>query len=134
MSSSPAPRGLRVDASALKGARVLVVEDAWHVAEAMKLALEGVEIDVIGPAATVAEATRLIGSQRPDLALVDVNLKQEMACGLIDDLHERGIPLIIVSGYAVPPVAMEKAAAFVQKPFSGRELMVAISRVIAPRD
>jgi DNA-binding NtrC family response regulator len=112
---------------------VLVVEDAWHVAEAMKLALEGVEIDVIGPAATVAEATRLIDSQRPDLALVDVNLKQEMACGLIDDLHERGIPLIIVSGYAVPPVAMEKAAAFVQKPFSGRELMVAISRVIARR-
>jgi DNA-binding NtrC family response regulator len=133
MSSSPEPRGLRPDTSALKGARVLVVEDAWHVAEAMKLVLEGVEIDVIGPAATVAEATRLISSQRPDLALVDVNLKQEMACALIDDLHERGIPIIIVSGYAVPPVAMEKAAAFVQKPFSGRELMLAISRVIAQR-
>ncbi len=128
--SSPDPRGSRPDTSALKGARVLVVEDAWHVAEAMKLVLEGVEIRVVGPAANVADALRLITSQQLDLALVDINLKQETASGIIDDLHERGIPFIVVSGYAVPPVAMQKAAAFVQKPFSAKELMVAISRVI----
>jgi DNA-binding NtrC family response regulator len=128
--SSHEPRGLKPDMSALKGARVLVVEDAWHVAEAMKLLLQQIGISVIGPAANVADAMRLITSQELDLALVDINLKQETACGVIDDLHARGIPLIIVSGYAVPPVSMEKAAAFVQKPFSARELMTAISRVI----
>ena len=128
--SSPDPCGSRPDTSALKGARVLVVEDAWHVAEAMKLVLEGVEIRVVGPAANVADALRLITSQQLDLALVDINLKQETASGIIDDLHARGIPFIVVSGYAVPPVAMQKAAAFVQKPFSAKELMVAISRVI----
>src|SRR5262245_897623 len=121
--SSHEPRGLKPDMSALKGARVLVVEDAWHVAEAMKLLLQQIGISVIGPAANVADAMRLITSQELDLALVDINLKQETACGVIDDLHARGIPLIIVSGYAVPPVSMEKAAAFVQKPFSARELM-----------
>jgi DNA-binding NtrC family response regulator len=128
--SSPEPRGLKPDMSALQGARVLVVEDAWHVAEAMKLVLQQVGISVIGPAANVPDATRLITSHELDLALVDINLKQETAVGVIDELHARGIPLIIVSGYAVPPVSMEKAAAFVQKPFSARELMVAISRVI----
>jgi DNA-binding NtrC family response regulator len=128
--SSPDPRGSRPDTAALKGARVLVVEDAWHVAEAMKLVLEGVEIRVVGPAANVSDALRLITSQQLDLALVDINLKQETASGIIDGLYERGIPFIVVSGYAVPPVAMEKAAAFVQKPFSAKELMVAISRVI----
>jgi FixJ family two-component response regulator len=53
--------------------------------------------------------------------------------GLIDHLHELRIPVIIASGYAVPPVSMEKAAEFVQKPFSGKELMLAISRVIERR-
>jgi DNA-binding NtrC family response regulator len=128
--SSHEPRGPKPDTSDLKGARVLVVEDAWHVAEAMKLVLQQIGISVVGPAANVADAMRLIMSHELDLALVDINLKQETACGVIDHLHARGTPLIIVSGYAVPPVSMEKAAAFVQKPFSARELTMAISRII----
>jgi DNA-binding NtrC family response regulator len=128
--SSHEPRGLKPDASVLQGARVLVVEDAWHVAEAMKLVLQQVGISVLGPAANAADAMRLITSHELDLALVDINLKKETACDVIDELHARGTPVIIVSGYAVPPVSMEKAAAFVQKPFSARELMMAISRII----
>jgi DNA-binding response OmpR family regulator len=130
MSSSQEPDKSGMDTSILKGAHVLVVEDAWHVAEAMRSALERVEIHVIGPTATIAEARRLVAAQKPELALVDVNLKQETACDLIDELHEQGVPVIVVSGYAVPPVAMEKAAAFVQKPFSGRELMEAMCAIV----
>ena len=89
-----------LDVSALTGVRVLVVEDAWHVAKAMKGALEQLGMHVIGPTATTAEARRLTAAEKPRLALVDVNLKKEMACDLIDELHGQGIPVVVVSGYA----------------------------------
>jgi two-component system, response regulator PdtaR len=124
--SLPSKRHADHDHSSLKGIRVLVVEDAWHVAKALKSALEQVGMDVSGPAATTAEARRLIGEQLPCLAVVDVNLKREMACGLIDELHDQGVAVVVVSGYASPPVAAEKVAAILQKPFSGSELLVAL--------
>jgi DNA-binding response OmpR family regulator len=124
--SLPSKRHVDHDHSSLKGVRVLVVEDAWHVAKALKSALEQVGMDVSGPAATTADARRLIGERLPRLAVVDVNLKREMACSLIDELHDQGVAVVVVSGYAVPPVAAEKVAAILQKPFSGSELLVAL--------
>ena len=49
----------------LKGVRVLVVEDTWHVAKALKSALEQVGMDVSGPAATTAAARRVMVEQMP---------------------------------------------------------------------
>ena len=121
MSISYAPNG-----SDLRGMRVLVVEDVWHVARAMKALLEGLEMIVIGPTATTADARRLIALNNPRLALVDINLKHEMADGLIDELHAQGTQVIVVSGYAVPAVAKEKVVAFVQKPFSEDQLVTAM--------
>jgi CheY-like chemotaxis protein len=116
--------------SAFKGVRVLVVEDAWHVAKALKSMLEQLGMCVVGPTATTLEARRLIATEKPRLALVDVNLKSEMACDLIDELNALGVPVVIASGYAVPPVAVEKAAAFLQKPFSGKELVATLRAVV----
>ena len=116
-----------------EGLRVLVVEDAWHVARAMKSALEAAQIRVIGPAATVAEARRLVDLHRPELAIVDVKLKHETTCELIDHCHAQSIPVIVASGYAVPPIAATKIATFLQKPYSGKELMAAISKVSTAR-
>ena len=127
------PPGPWPNTAILKGVHVLVVEDAWHVAEAMKSALHQMEVNVIGPAASVAAAKKLVADQAPDLALVDVNLKRETASELVDELHARGIPIIIISGYAVPPVAMEKSATFLQKPFSSRELMESMCTVLQQR-
>ena len=118
------------DGSALKGVRVLVVEDAWHVAKAMKSALEQLGMSVIGPTSTTAEARRLIATYNPRIALVDVNLKRETACELIGELHAQGASVIVASGYAVPPVSTEKAVSFLQKPFSGDELIKAMRAAV----
>jgi len=116
--------------SVLNGVPVLVVEDAWHVARAMKSALGQLGMIVIGPTATTAEARRLMAVHRPKLALVDLNLKEEMAFGLIDDLNSRGVPVVVVSGYAIPPVAIDKVAAFMQKPFSGNDLVATLLAIV----
>ena len=52
------------DLSVLNGVPVLVVEDAWHVARAMKSALGQLGMIVIGPTATTAEARRLMAVHR----------------------------------------------------------------------
>ena len=84
------PNNRRVDQQqlSLEGVRVLVVEDTWHVAKALKAALEQVGMDVSGPAATTVEARRIIAEHMPRVAVVDVNLKHEMASGLIEALHD----------------------------------------------
>jgi CheY-like chemotaxis protein len=123
-------RGPLPDVSVLNGVCVLVVEDTWSVAKATKSLLEQLGVRVLGPTATTAEARRLVIMQCPKLALVDVNLKHETACELIDELHAQGIQVVVVSGYAAPPIAMEKVAAFLQKPFSGAELIKTMHAIV----
>ena len=129
--SLPSKRQVDQHHSSLEGLRVLVVEDAWHVAKALKAALESVGMHVSGPAATTAEARRLIAEHLPRLAVVDVNLKREMATGLIEELHDQGVSVVVVSGYAFPPIPTDKFAVLLQKPFSGTELLAALRRVVA---
>ena len=89
----------------LGGVRILVVEDSWQLAMALKSLLQACGAEVSGPVATSADALRLAAEQAPDAALVDFNLRGgERADGLIDKLHEQGIHVIVTSGYAVLPV------------------------------
>jgi DNA-binding response OmpR family regulator len=122
--------GAREAASSLKGVHVLVVEDAWYLAKALKSALTQVGMDVAGPAATIVEAEHLIAEHQFDVAVVDVNLKGEMAYDLIDLLHHRGVRVIVVSGYAALPKSTHKAAAILQKPFSMATLLACLRRVL----
>lgn len=124
--------GLQGD-SVLRGLRVLVVEDSWHVANALKTLLEELGIDVAGPASSLQEAERLLATRAPQLAIIDINLKGEMAYGLIDRLNDRGVGVVVISGYAVPQVAQSKVAAVLQKPFSAKSLL-AILRQAAIRN
>ena len=119
------------DPSALRGVSVLVVEDAWHVAKAMKGVLEQLGMHVLGPAATTLEARRLLATQRPRAALVDVNLRGEMAWDLIDDLREQGIDVVVMSGYALPDTSRGRPLTHLQKPFDAAELMAALCAIVA---
>lgn len=117
----------------LKGARVLVVEDAWHVANALKGLLTDLGMEVAGPAATLAEAERLVAAQMPEVAVIDVNLRGEMAYGLIQRLIEAAVPVIVISGYAVLPGLAKQTAAVLQKPFNGPELVAALRQALGSR-
>jgi DNA-binding NtrC family response regulator len=116
----------------LRGVRVLVVEDGWQVADALRVSLENMGMIVSGTAATAAEARRLAGEHRPELAIVDVNLKGQMAYTLMDWLHHRGIGVIVISGYADLPASLAKFAAILQKPFTAAALRTALHRALDP--
>ncbi|MFZ0848870.1 MAG: response regulator [Hyphomicrobiaceae bacterium] len=118
------------DLSVLKDVNVLVVEDNWQVAKALECALKQLEMQVSGPASTTSDAKRLVAAQMPTVAIVDVNLKREMACDLIVELHEKGVHVIVISGYAIPPIPKKKAAVILQKPFSAEDLLTALRTVV----
>ena len=117
------------DPIALKGLSVLVVEDAWQVAKAMKALLEQYEIDVIGPVATAGDARRQIAIRKPQAALVDVNLKGELAWDLIDDLCAQDIEVIVISGYPQPKTLARASLVHLPKPYDAAELLSALCAI-----
>src|SRR5260370_15409211 len=118
----------------LQGMGILLVEDSWHVGKAMKTLLRVLGADVAGPAATTADAERLVAERTPDVALVDINLREgERADNLIDRLHEQGIPVIVITGYAVVSLPPGKAEAILQKPVSKEQLLAILRPIIAQK-
>jgi CheY-like chemotaxis protein len=126
--------GAAPDSWDLKGVNILLVEDSWHLGIALKNLLKAWGAEVSGPVATAAEADRLTSDQRPAVALVDLNLRGgERAYDLIDRLHERGIPVIVTSGYEVLPRPPGKAVAVLQKPFGEAQLLALLRPLTAPK-
>ena len=84
----------------LEGRRLLVVEDDYFVAGELVRDLERRGATIAGPVATVDDALGLIAQGgRLDGAVLDINLRGEMAYPVADALIARGIPLVFTTGY-----------------------------------
>ena len=114
----------------LRGVRVLIVEDSWHVATALASLLTDIGMVVIGPISTIAEAEPLVAEQQPELAVVDVYLKGQLAFGLVDWLHERGVRVIVLASYLGSGKPLDKASAVLQKPYDAQELLATMCEVM----
>ncbi len=87
--------------------KVLVVEDEFMIAMALEAELQSNGFAVVGPAWNVATALRLIASERPDAAVLDVNLSGEWVTPVAEALREMDVPFILASGYANADLAHE---------------------------
>ena len=118
----------------LEGLRVLVVEDSWQVGTAVCNLLRSFGADVLGLAATTADAERLLAEHVPDVVLMDMNLRGgELAYDLIDRLHARGIRVIVTTGYDEIALAPEKAIAILGKPMNVSHLLSILRSVAAEK-
>lgn len=87
------------------GARILVVEDEYYIADDFQRALAEAGATVVGLVATVGMARAAINDGEFDCAVIDLNLHGESALPIADGLIERGKPFAIAMGYgseAVP--------------------------------
>jgi CheY-like chemotaxis protein len=129
-SSSHEPLSPRLEE--LKGLSILLVEDSWHVGKAMKGLLRVLGAEVVGPAATAADAERFVAERTPDVAIVDINLRHgETSSNLIDRLLERHVPVIIVTGYAAVSLPTRKVEAILEKPVSKEQLLEKLRPIVA---
>ena len=83
-----------------KRLRLLVIEDEWLIAEDHVVTLQTGGYQVIGPAACVDDAVRLLNAEPVDAAILDVQLNGENTFALAAELEQRGVPIVIVSGYS----------------------------------
>jgi DNA-binding response OmpR family regulator len=109
-----------------------LVEDSWHVGNAIKRLLRALGTDVAGPAATIADADRLVAERTPDVAIVDINLRSgERAIDLIDRLHKQRIPVVVITGYTAVSLPSGQAEAILQKPVSMEKFLAVLRPIIA---
>jgi DNA-binding NtrC family response regulator len=134
MTASSAEDPPRPGSAELQGVGILLVEDSWHVGKAMKRLLHLLGADVAGPVATTADAERLVAERAPDVAIVDINLRDgERSNNLIDRLLEQRISVIVVTGYATVSLPAGKVAAILEKPVSKEQLLAILRPIIARR-
>ena len=105
--------------------RVLVVDDEALTAYEVTKQLKEAGFDVIGPAASVAQALRLLEEPSGcDAAVLDVNLGRETSEVVARRLSSSGTPFVTITGYArLQLPSAFKAAPLLTKPISSSALV-----------
>lgn len=80
--------------------RILVVEDEFLIAMELEGFLRGAGYQVLGPALSVSAALELLQVERPDVAVLDVNLAGERVTPVAQVLRAMCVPFILASGYS----------------------------------
>ena len=115
----------------LQGRRVLLVEDAFLIADALAKLLTAQGVEVVGPVGQLDDALALATSERLDAAILDINLHGELSYPVVDALQERGVPVVFATGYAstVIPAAYAEVQRW-EKPFDYTTLARALPSLI----
>jgi CheY-like chemotaxis protein len=90
---------MNFSAEKLSGQHVLIVEDEYFLAQDLVDYFEEIGVQVLGPAASVSEALRLLESAEVQGAILDVNLRGERVYPVADVLRQRHVPFVFASGY-----------------------------------
>ena len=108
--------------------RILVVED-----EAMiSMLLEDMVLDcggeIVGPVAKFDDALELAHKAEFGVAVLDLNLNGTLSYPIADVIRERGIPVIIATGYGVNGLLDRfRDCPTLQKPFSQQDFAQAVA-------
>ncbi len=103
--------------------RVLLVEDEALVAMMMQDVLEDLGCVVFGPHRTLSSAAEAAKEENVDLALLDINLGQELVYPAAEILADRGVQFVFLTGYDNEHVDPRfRYAPVLQKPFDREAL------------
>lgn len=119
--------------ASLKGARVLIVEDAVLLALELETGLSDAGATVVGPAYELEEALALL-DQPIDAAVLDANLNGRSVTPVAELLQQRGIPFVFATGYgesAGAPGGFD--APVIRKPYDVTQVAAAVAELLAGR-
>jgi DNA-binding NtrC family response regulator len=86
---------------------------------------------VIGPAASVREALRLLDDETVDTALLDFNVADGEVTPVLDLLVSRGVPVVIYTGRGLPESlsARHPNLSVLRKPLATARIIEELARV-----
>jgi DNA-binding response OmpR family regulator len=107
---------------------VLLLEDEALIAVALQDDLEEAGYAVAGPFATCLDALAWLGSNKPDLAVLDTVLKDGPCKEVALRLTSLGVPLLVYSGLAEDMNALPElaSATWIKKPATAQALLQAL--------
>lgn len=116
---------------------ILLVEDHGPMRQAVAELLEAdEELDVLAAVETAEEALELLGKERPDLAVVDLNLPGMHGLELVAELERRvpGVPVVVLSSHSSErfgPVALDAGArAYIEKIRTTTDLVKTVRAIL----
>jgi DNA-binding response OmpR family regulator len=117
----------------LSGRTVLIVEDAYLIAlEAQRIVEEAGARRVILAGSVEDSRSALAAEPGIDVCILDLRLGEQDATPLIREIGERGIPVLVVTGF--DSTSPEVDVPLLKKPYQETELIEAIRGVIRDRE
>jgi two-component sensor histidine kinase/CheY-like chemotaxis protein len=133
---APTPRRIEVAPAAtgptdLRGARVLIVEDAVLLALELETGLAEAGAEVVGPAYELEEAMALLDGHI-DAAVLDANLNGLSVMPVAQALWDRGVPFVFATGYGDSggaPTGFD--APVIRKPYDVTQVAAAVAGLLS---
>jgi DNA-binding response OmpR family regulator len=104
------------------------VEDEYYLADDLVTTLREAGAEPVGPFASIAQAEEMLGGGGVDAAIVDMNLRGEMAFEFATGLCSK-VPCVVVSGYtaeALPPSVANLCR--LEKPVDPKTVLAELSK------
>jgi DNA-binding response OmpR family regulator len=117
--------------------RILVVEDQAILGMEVEFVLTDAGYEVVGIAVDARQALALSAETRPDLAIVDINLRDGRTGVLVAQAIARDCGVTVLFATAEPELIPEQfggAFGVVVKPYAGPTLQAAVDYCLALRD
>ncbi len=117
----------------LGGARVLIVEDNFVVADSLRFVVEGFGGVVVAIVSNLAKAFETVAAAPIDVAVLDINLGGTSVAPLAEHLRAAAIPFVFLTGYGDIDLLPEplRACPRFDKPVNADRLMRALYALTA---
>jgi len=116
------------------GLKLVIVDDAPFIREAIRSLIEKTEIQLVGEAADGEEAVRVVARLKPDVVLMDMVLPKKNGIDATKEILEKNpnIKIVACSTEGQEGLLMRAIDAgccnFVSKPFKAEELLKVIRK------
>lgn len=117
---------------ALKGRRILIIEDEALLAMDLRFLLEESGCEVVAEIPTLAKALEAVESLDFDAATLDLNLHGKLSQPVAAALAARGVPFVVITGYSQLMDSFDlRDAPVVGKPIDPAELLAKLNAVLS---
>lgn len=117
---------------AIAGYRVLIVEDEYLLSMGLAEMLEAAGAVVVGLVSSVAQAFAMLDME-PEVAILDVQLREETSFPIADELARRGIPFVFATGSVNHLPDAHRARPVCAKPYTQHMILRTLAETREPR-
>jgi DNA-binding response OmpR family regulator len=112
--------------------RILIVDDEPMIAIDLESVLLDEGFEIAGIAGNLEKALSIVESGVFDVAIIDANLNGVSAAPIAVAMAARGLPFLVLSGYALEQLATAlRAGGYLQKPANPAQIVKVLNQMVS---